>query len=256
MAECNTLPLHLRQGHVFVELGGELWLLDSGSPKSFGTSSCVAMAGEHPPIRRRSYLNLTAATLSQLVGVPCVGLLGADVLCRFDHIFDTGRGRLTVSTAELSHNGQRVPLGGSDGIPILRVRVGSSDYQMYFDTGAQFSYFQDDSLTKFPSAGSVTDFYPGWFDHFQTETHEVPVSLDGVAITLRCGRLPDLLGMTLMRAGVKGTVGNEILANRVVGYFPRRQMMVLRASNERIAMRLRITDPVFRPRRKNRYCDS
>lgn len=104
-----------------------------------------------------SYLGLSAATLSQFVGVPCVGLLGADVLGRFDHIFDTAGGRLTVSTAELSHSGASARLEEFMGIPIVTARVGSSDYRMFFDTGAQISYFQDDSLTEFPSAGSVTD---------------------------------------------------------------------------------------------------
>ena len=221
----NTLPLQLRDGHVFVELGGELWLLDTGAPTSFGTSRRLSVAGEQFNLGT-SYLSLTAATLSQFVGVPCVGLLGADVLGRFDHIFDTAGGQLSISTAELSHSGQTVRFDEFMGIPIVSARVGSSDYRMFFDTGAQISYFQDDSLTEFPAAGRVTDFYPG-VGQFQTDTHEVPVSLDGVAFTLRCGTLPGLLGMTLMMADTEGIVGNAILANRTVGYFPRRRMMVL-----------------------------
>lgn len=221
----NTLPLQFRNGHVFVELGGELWLLDTGAPTSFGMSRSLAIAGEQFSLGT-SYLGLTAATLSQFVGVPCVGLLGADVLGRFDHLFDTAAGRLTVSTAELSHGGRSVRLDEFMGIPIVTARVGGSDYRMFFDTGAQISYFQDDSLTEFPPAGSVTDFYPG-VGQFQTDTHEVPVSLGGVTFTLRCGTLPGFLGKTLMMASTKGIIGNAILSNRPVGYFPRRLMMVL-----------------------------
>ena len=93
------------------------------------------------------------------------------------------------------------------------------------DTGAQISYFQDDSLTDFPSAGSVTDFYPG-VGQFQTDTHQVAVSLGGVAFTLRCGTLPGSLGEDLMKiAGIDGIVGNQILCNRIVGYFPRRHSL-------------------------------
>ena len=221
----NTLPLQLRDGHVFVELGGELWLLDTGARTSFGTSRRLSIAGEQFSLST-SYLCLTAATLSRFVGVPCVWLLGADVLGRFDHIFDTAGGQLSISTAELSHSGQTVRLDEYMGIPIVSARVGSSDYRMFFDTGAQISYFQDDSLTEFPAAGRVTDFYPG-VGQFQTDTHEVPVSLGGVAFTLRCGTLPGLLDETLMKADTEGIVGNAILANRTVGYFPRRRMMVL-----------------------------
>jgi len=221
----NTLPLQLRDGHLFVELGGELWLLDTGAPTSFGTSRNLTIAGEQFSLGT-SYLGLTAATLSQFVGAPCVGLLGADVLGRFDHLLDTTGGRLTVSTAELSLSGQTVRLDEFMGIPIVTARVGGRDYRMFFDTGAQISYFQDDSLAEFPSAGIVTDFYPG-VGQFQTDTHDVPVSLGGVAFTLRCGTLPGLLGMTLRMAGTKGIVGNAILSNRSVGYFPRRRTMIL-----------------------------
>lgn len=220
-----THLLHFRDGHLFLELDGELWLLDTGAPASFGESHSLSIAGEQfSP--GASYLGLTAATLSQFVGVSCVGLLGADVLGRFDHIFDVAAGQLTVSTGELSHSGQSVVLDEFMGIPMVTARVGSGDYRMFFDTGAQISYFQDDSLTEFPSAGSITDFYPG-VGQFQTDTHDVPVSIGGVMFTLRCGALPSLLGMTLMMADVAGIVGNAILANRKVGYFPRRRMLCL-----------------------------
>lgn len=221
----NTLPLKLQDGHLFLELGGELWLLDTGAPTSFGTSGSIFIAGEEFRLCS-SYLGLTAATLTRFVGVPCVGLLGADVLGRFDHIFDVTSGTLTISTAELTHSGQTVHLSEFMGIPILTAQIAGTDYRMFFDTGAQISYFQDGSLTDFPAAGSVTDFYPG-VGQFQTDTHQVELSLGGVAFTLRCGALPGLLGATLMMADAEGIVGNQILCNRIVGYFPRRRALAL-----------------------------
>jgi hypothetical protein len=53
------------------------------------------------------------------------------------------------------------------------------------------------------------------------------MSLGDVALTFRCGRLPPFLGLTLMAAGVQGIIGTDLLAGRVVGYFPRRPLMVL-----------------------------
>ncbi|CAN5701075.1 hypothetical protein BH11VER1_BH11VER1_38740 [soil metagenome] len=221
----NTLPLKLQDGHLFLELNGELWLLDTGAPTSFGSSNSLSLAGEQFRLGT-SYLGLTAATLTGFVGVPCVGLLGADVLGRFDHIFDTASGTLTISTGELAHSGQTVRLSEFMGIPILTAQIGGTDYRMFFDTGAQISYFQDDSLSEFPAAGSVTDFYPG-VGQFQTDTHQVEASLGGVAFTLRCGTLPGLLGATLMMADTEGIVGHQILCNRIVAYFPRRRALVL-----------------------------
>jgi hypothetical protein len=112
------------------------------------------------------------------------------------------------------------------GIPIVTARIAGTDYRMFFDTGAQISYFDDDALTDFPFGGSVTDFYPG-VGQFQTETHMVPIMLGSVAFALRCGTLPGTLRTTLMISDTKGIVGNQILHNRVIGYFPRRRTLAL-----------------------------
>jgi len=95
-----------------------------------------------------------------------------------------------------------------------------------FDTRHELSYFQDDSLSGFPEAGIVTDFYPG-FGQFETQTYRLPVTIGETRLTLRCGSLPTLLGLTLSMAGTQGIVGNEILATRVVGYFPGRRLLVI-----------------------------
>jgi hypothetical protein len=220
-----TLPLHLRAGHLFLELSGELWLIDTGAPSSFGESRDLSLAGERFPLGS-DYLGLTAATLSEFVGVDCVGLLGGNVLGRFDHLFDTAGGRIILSAGELGHDGRSLPLEDFMGIPIVTARIAGSDCRMFFDTGAQYSYFEGDGLEDYPAAGNVTDFYPG-LGRFETELREVPVSLGGVPFNLRCGTLPGLMGMTLMMASTVGIVGNEILSQRTVGYFPRRRRMVL-----------------------------
>lgn len=221
----NSLPLQHTVGHLFVESSGESWLLDTGAPTSFGTARNLCIAGEEFFVNR-DYLGLTAATLSRFAGVPCVGLIGADILGRFDQILDVPGGTLTLSAAELNHDGQTVHLDDCMGIPIVTVRIGGRDWRMFFDTGAQFSYFQDESLTEFPSAGQVSDFYPG-VGLFRTETHTVPVILGGVEFSLRCGTLPDLLAATLLMANTAGIVGNAILLHRTIAYFPRRRMMIL-----------------------------
>lgn len=221
----TTLPLSLKDGHLFVEMEGGRWLFDTGAPTSFGDAQSIAVAGERFTISS-SYMGLSATTLSRFVGVDCIGLLGADILGCFDHIIDCSNGALTISTAELPHSGQSVHLDEFMGIPIVTARIGGSDYRMFFDTGAQVSYFQDESLATYPVVGTIVDFYPG-VGQFQTETHEVPVSLGEVAFALRCGTLPSVLGMTLMMAGTAGIVGNAILASRTVGYFPRRKALCL-----------------------------
>lgn len=221
----TTLPLILNHGHLFVEMEGHLWLFDTGAPTSFGTADKLLIADEQFSLSS-SYFGLTASTLSQYVGVECSGLLGADVLGRFDHILDTTGARLTVSAGELPHDGQHIALDEFMGIPIVTASVGGSEYRMFFDTGAQISYFQEDSLADYPPAGSVTDFYPG-VGQFQTDTHEVPMALGDISFLLRCGCLPGLLGASLMMADTQGIIGNQVLNDRVTGFFPRRGILCL-----------------------------
>jgi hypothetical protein len=221
----TTLPLIFKHGHLFVELEGQLWLFDTGAPESFGAVESLQVANEQFTLSS-SYFGLTPQTLSQYIGVECSGLLGADVLNRFDHILDIKAATLAISTTELSHHGQRVHLDEFMGIPIVTATVGGREYRMFFDTGAHISYFQEESLADFPPAGSVTDFYPG-VGQFQTDTHEVAMALRESPFLLRCGRLPGFLGATLMMADTQGIIGNQVLNDRVAGFFPRRGMLFL-----------------------------
>jgi hypothetical protein len=75
----TTLPLIFRDGHLFVEMEGNWWLFDTGAPTSFGNARNLTIAGKQFALSS-SYMGLSATTLSQFVGVECLGLLGADIL--------------------------------------------------------------------------------------------------------------------------------------------------------------------------------
>lgn len=225
MSGISRLALWLRRQHLFLEVEGDLWLFDTGAPGSFGSVSPLTLAGEEFQLDG-TFLGLDPGSLARFVGVDCVGLLGADVLGRFDVLLDVPNASATISTDRLDFAGSTVPLDDFMGIPIVSVRIRDTDYPMFLDTGAQVSYFQHDSLRSFPAAGSATDFYPG-IGQFETETHALDVTLGGEKFKLRCGTLPQALDVTLSLAGVAGIVGNELIVGRSVGYFPRRGLLVL-----------------------------
>jgi hypothetical protein len=221
----TDLNLRFLKHHPFVVLDDGLWLLDTGAATSFGQSRKLRLAGVEFSVGS-NYLGLGAEQLSEFVGVPTAGLLGADVLERFDLLIDVANERLTLSTGQLAHEGLEVPMDDFMGVPIINVRIGDDECRMFFDSGAQISYFEGEMQDVFPRVGSLTDFFPG-VGQFETETYRVPVDLAGETIELVCGQLPGLLGMTLMMAGTQGILGNAILSDRKVGYFPRRGLLVL-----------------------------
>lgn len=221
----TTIPLEFRNGHLFIDLSGRRWLLDTGAPESFGEGGGIEVAGKNLDLTT-NHLGFDAKALSSCVGVACAGLIGADILGHFDHIIDVSGGKLTMSRGHLSHDGILVPLSQFMGIPILTVKLDAIEFRMFFDTGAQISYLQDDATSRYPHAGYVSDFFPG-YGQFQTETREIPFQISNQSFLIRCGRLPTLLGMTLSMAKVQGILGNAILTDRVVGYFPRRNMLTI-----------------------------
>ncbi len=224
----NALPLRFMNGHAFVELASGLWLLDSGAPMSFGKSKHLALAGEHFTFDD-TYHGLGIQGLVDHVGVECVGLLGADVLFEFDIVFDCPHQKIFISKDELELDGMAVPLWEFMGLPLLMADIAGTDYRkFFFDTGAQISYFQDEVIKTFPSAGTVTDFFPD-SDDFVTETYNVAMSLGGVHVTLRCGVLPEAQAVALEMAKAQGIIGNQLLLERRVGFFPRQGALVLGA---------------------------
>ena len=220
----HNFKLNVVRGHLFVKIEEDDWLLDTGAPTSFGTSK-IGIEGRDFLVTN-SYMGLTAEQLTTFVGHPTVGIIGADILNEFDVLIDMKNESVSFSTEQIALDGEALELDGFMGIPIIIARIGGIERKMFFDTGAQISYFQDDSIKTFPPAGMVTDFFPG-IGQFQTETYRVNITLGSVPYDLCCGSLPLLLGMTLMMADTEGVIGNEVLYGRLAGYFPRSHKLVI-----------------------------
>ncbi len=219
-----SFALRTEKNHLFVDIQGIDWLLDTGAPSSFGKKHILI--GERSFTVPSSNLGMTAEQLTDFVDHPTSGIIGTDVLNNFDILIDTRREKISFSKSELLFEGEALEMTSIMGIPTIEANISGSNRKMVFDTGAKISYFQDESLSTFPVIDTVSDFYPG-IGQFQTETYRVNVALGAITLELCCGSLPDLLGMTLTMTGAKGIIGNEILNDHVIGYFPRRQTLVI-----------------------------
>ena len=60
----HMLPLIFKDGHLFAELGGKLWLFDTGAPTSFGEVENLTIANKRFTLGN-GYMGLSAATLTQ-----------------------------------------------------------------------------------------------------------------------------------------------------------------------------------------------
>ena len=156
-------PLLYKEGHLFMELDGDLWLIDTGAPASFGNKSHILLL-DQTFIITDSYMGLDTETLISYIGVSCKGLLGADVLNAFDWVFDLAEESVTLSSDTMEMQGIQIPMQAFMGIPIVPVSVNGTTCQMFFDTGAKISYLDGQLISSFPKQEIIKDFYPGFGD--------------------------------------------------------------------------------------------
>ena len=222
-----THPLRFKKNHLFVEIGGALWVYDTGADSSFGDRR-VSLFGPAEEIQSLYAGQFSAADISGFLGETVAGIIGADIINRYDHIIDLENNVLTVSDGNLSSSGTVQQLDFFMGVPMLSAKVGNKSCKLFFDTGAQISYFQGEAPLNAPDAGILKDFFP-MIGGFETPTKMIPIDLSGIRHTIRFGKLPGMMGMALQMAGVSSILGNEVMRNRITGYFPRRNELVLQS---------------------------
>ena len=226
MATC-THRLVFKNNHLYVEIEGALWVYDTGADSSFGNRS-IGLLGQKEDIAELYAGQFSAKDISGFLGETVAGIIGADIINRYDHIIDLRANRLTVSDEDLTSEGLVQPLEFVMGVPMLKANIGGETHSLFFDTGAQISYFQGTPPADAVDAEDLEDFFPT-VGLFRTQTKHIKVGLNGLSYTLRCGKLPGMMGMALSMANVSGILGNEVIRGRVTAFYPRRQQLVLQA---------------------------
>ena len=233
------LPLHYQHGLLFLELAGQRWLYDTGSPTSFGPGGSVTFAGRTlavaPLLNKPGKPLITAPKLAQLLGVPCGGLLGMDVIGQFDWVFDIAKRVCKASSEVIPLSERSVSLTDVDGALLAPGKIRNQDFHWRICTGFQFSYFEDAQIESFPPAGKLRDAHYHFLGGgFQSDGYHVPVGMvtGQPADNLSCGRLPQALRKDLLPAGCEGTLGANFFAQHFLGFAPRRKRLAYLTAGE------------------------
>ena len=218
------VPLEISHGHLLARIDGRNWVIDTGSPLTFG-SDTLPLNGEQHQVPDAAF-GLDAAGLSENIGEEVVGLIGVDRLNHFDHLFDLAAGQWSLSESELNCDGPALPLQLVQGVPLVKVQAFDAPQLVFLDTGAQLSYLDHPRLVEGEPAGEFEDFHP-LAGQFQVQTYRTVFNLGGLELACRCGSLPAALAGLLAGTGASGILGVDLLRGRVSGYFPRRQQWVV-----------------------------
>lgn len=203
----DSYPYQLIHGHVIVSVAGAPCVLDTGGPFSVGAAPLYI--GDRVFEVQESYLNVCPAWLSEHVGLPLAGSIGADVLAQYTVCLDAENH--SIEFTRLPPSGQLLlPLNNFMDIPIIPVQLNGQVLRVFFDTGAPLSFLPVEKFRGLQPIARQEEYYP-LLGHFMTNVYELPVSIGGEECRLRFGELPEELRGTLEAGQVQGMIGTELL---------------------------------------------
>ena len=205
-----TFPTQFLDGHIVASINGLDYLVDTGSPISFGQGKTIRIGSEQFPIPA-SMCGVSPEVINSLSGLHVHGLIGMDILRHFHIQFTLTETSFSDTPLSYSSAAIHLPIiGNMMTVPMVHLKIAGEQHRCYFDTGAQLSYLSEDLLQAYPSIGQKDDFHPS-VGKFTTDIHQVEVHLQQNAETLTFGCLPAALRGLLLVGQAKGVLGTELL---------------------------------------------
>ena len=217
------LPLRGLADHIIADVDGRPFLVDTGSPLSFGFDTqgheIRVLETLNPRFRAQPLPGkVVAAIRSAIHSHVCsdiVGVLGMDLLSQFDSHFSLPRGTLTLTRFRRVRGGDfSLPLEPFNGLPVVGpLVIAGRAVRAIWDSGAPTSYLTEPRLLDgYEYECDRNDFHPlSGSDTFRVRVHSVPVELaaQGGLIRLRMALLPE---------GIDSG-GQHILGSELLNYF-------------------------------------
>ena len=222
-----SYKIHNIKEHLVLDADQGLWILDTGAPTSFGSPDTLEINEKTYEIES-NYMGFDNTKLSEALGESVEGLIGGDILNRYDSYWDLSTNRISFSFESMEGEGIPIPLEFFMGVPTLKVVLRGVSYNWFFDTGAVVSYVIEQLDEWDTPVGQYDDFYPG-YGNFSTEIFEDEITLETLNLKVKCGVLPNLLGMSLGVGGCTGILSLGAINKRSFLYAPRRKKLVLNA---------------------------
>lgn len=227
----DTFSAQLLDGHIIIRMNTFNYIVDTGSPFSFGRGSTIVIGGKTFTINISGAMGLTVESINSLSGLQVDGLIGMDILKHFDIRFT--RNQVTFSWTPIHHADAAIKIPIVEtmlGVPVINLHIDHEDRRMFFDTGAKISYLSDELLVGDP-AGQAEDFYIS-IGTFTTNIYKIDVSIGGRVETLTFGSLPSSIRSLTEMGRTKGIIGTELLKKYSLILSNSTRILILERCNE------------------------
>ena len=217
-------------GHIIVEINHFDYIVDTGSPVSFGRGGSIFINGQSF-LLNHSAMNLTPDSISKLSGLRIDGVIGMDILSKFDIQFSLDE--ILFSNTVIHHSDLAIVLPVIDTamiVPIISLTIAGEYRRLFFDTGAKLSYLSNDLLSGVPM-GQRQDFHPS-IGRYTTNVYMIDVGIQRNVESLTFGSLPSSLTILLEMGQAAGVVGTELLNKYTITLSNSTQTLVLEPNIE------------------------
>ena len=208
----HTYPLSFQNGHPLVELQDRQFLLDTGCPFSFGEGRPPEVHGK--PITMLGPGGNFGFNLGAVRNLAdqASGLLGMDLIERYQWEFNAGENKVTVSSGMATPTGEALIITRSQlgGVPILKGNYRGRETNILFDTGAFLSYHIGEPPAGLEACGEECDFNPQ-LGEINTPVWKDQILIGQRSVNIRFGRLPAEGEAPLRMMGVDWIIGQDLL---------------------------------------------
>lgn len=203
----TIVPVQIVNKHLITELEGMRYLIDTGSPVSFG-KGVINWDGETVDLDAMpEYADIEG--INRHTQLAIAGLIGCDLLFKRDLTIDLPRNQLVLHSIEAVETPAML-LGNVMGVPVIsEFELASTRQNMCVDTGAMQTFVSKETAQGLERIGTVEDFMPTG-EPFVADlvAFEVVVCEDRHKITAAVA--PDCLTM-LQMLQIDGILGLDVL---------------------------------------------
>ena len=215
----TTIPLIYCANHMFVDLPEGRWLVDTGSPVTFGTPGHVTWGGVRRSVPQQ-FGPVSMEVIQTHVDTPFDGMIGTDLLNAQDSCWDGPAGEFRIGDANVHPEATPIDFESFMGTPVVHARIGAHSARCLFDTGAQYGYVITEQLVEGGTPdGRINDFNP-IIGAIESAAWRAEVELGAVRFTERFGLLTGPAAAMLKMVGVDAFIGPSWLHTRTLWYQP------------------------------------
>ena len=215
----HVYPLAFEARHMVVTLPEGRFILDTGSPQTFGRPKAITFGSERHALGA-PIVTLDFDSLVARLGLQVDGILGLDVLAEHDTLWDGPAGRLCIGASPVDSSATAIPAQVGLGL-MVNGTINGIPAQCVFDTGAHVGYvFSERFVAGAPRLGAIYDFNPIIGDIDNSESWRVPVEWHGIRFEEQVGILTGAIAVACNMAGIEAIVGCSWLPTRRVWFRP------------------------------------